>query len=98
MMTIVTHVELKPGTEREWDRTMRERLQAAEGRPGWVAGQLLRPVDKPQARVIVGTWESREAWEAWHRDAAFRETRARRRSGGTTWWRSAVSPPDGSLA
>ena len=68
MMTIVTHVELKPGAEREWDRTMRERLQAAEGRPGWVAGQLLRPVDKPQARVIVGTWESREAWEAWHHE------------------------------
>jgi len=77
MVTIVTHVELKPGAESEWDRTMHERLRAAEGRPGWVAGILLQPVDKPNARVIVGTWESRDAWVAWHRDAAFRETRTR---------------------
>jgi heme-degrading monooxygenase HmoA len=77
MMTIVSHVELKPGTEGDWDRTMHERLRAAEEREGWVAGQLLRPVDKPQDRVIVGTWLSREHWEAWHRDAAFRETRTR---------------------
>src|SRR4026207_1587279 len=77
MMTIVSHVELKPGTEGEWDRTMHERLRAAEGRSGWVAGQLLRPVDKPQDRVIVGTWQRREDWEAWHRDAGVQGTRAR---------------------
>jgi heme-degrading monooxygenase HmoA len=77
MMTIVTHVELKPGAEGEWDRAMHERLRAAEERDGWVAGQLLRPIDKPHDRVIVGTWQSREAWEAWHRDATFRETRTR---------------------
>jgi len=77
MMTIVTHVEVKPGSEAQWDKTMHERLRAAEQRPGWIAGQLLRPVDKPHDRVIVGTWESRDAWEAWHRDPAFRETRGR---------------------
>jgi heme-degrading monooxygenase HmoA len=77
MMTVVTHVQLKPGTEGEWDRTMHERLRAAEGREGWVAGQLLRPLDRPQERVIVGTWQSRQHWEAWHRDPAFRDTRAR---------------------
>ena len=75
MLTVVTLVDLNPGTEDEWDRTMHERLRAAEGRPGWVAGQLLRPVDKPHARMIVGTWQSRDAWEAWHRDPAFRQTR-----------------------
>jgi heme-degrading monooxygenase HmoA len=94
MVTIVTHVELKPGSESEWDRTMHERLRAAEGRPGWVAGQLLRPVDKPQARVIVGTWHSRDAWEAWHRDAAFRETRQRldglEAQPAQEWWHDVV--------
>jgi len=25
----------------------------------------------------VGTWQRREDWEAWHRDAAFQETRTR---------------------
>ena len=77
MMTIVSHVELKPGNEAEWDRAMHERLRAAEGRDGWVAGQLLRPIDKPHDRVIVGTWQSRQHWEAWHRDPAFEKTRQR---------------------
>ena len=94
MMTIVSHVELKPGTEQEWDRAMHERLRAAEGRPGWIAGQLLRPVDKPNARVIVGTWESRDAWQAWHRDAAFRETRQRldglEARPAEDWWHEVV--------
>jgi heme-degrading monooxygenase HmoA len=94
MVTIVTHIELKAGAEREWDRTMHERLRAAEGRPGWVAGQLLRPVDTPHARVIVGTWESREAWEAWHEDAAFRDTRKRldglEAKPAQEWWHEVV--------
>jgi hypothetical protein len=37
MLAIVTHVQLKPGSEGVWDRAMRDRLRAAEGRPGWVA-------------------------------------------------------------
>ena len=94
MMTVVTHVELKPGTESEWDRTMHERLLAAEGREGWVAGQLLRPVDKPHQRVIVGTWRSRAHWETWHRDPAFRETRTRldalEARPAQEWWHEVV--------
>ena len=76
-MTVVTHVPLKPGSEDEWDSLMLERMHAARKHAGWVGGQLLRPLDKPHDRVIVGTWESRDAWEAWHRDPTFRETRSR---------------------
>jgi heme-degrading monooxygenase HmoA len=94
MMTIVTHVELRPGSEGEWDRTMHERLRAAERRDGWVAGQLLRPVDKPHDRVIVGTWHGREHWEAWHRDPAFQETRKRldglEARPAQEWWHEVV--------
>jgi len=36
MMTIVTHVHLNEGVEREWDAAMRARLSAAKKRPGWV--------------------------------------------------------------
>lgn len=77
MMTIVTHVHLKVGTEPEWDAAMKERLNAAHERPGWVGGQLLIPLDRPSGRVIIGTWQSRSDWEAWHQDPAFKETRER---------------------
>lgn len=77
MMTVVTYVTLKPGDEPEWDEAMRERFAAAQEQPGWIRGQVLIPVETLNQRVIVGTWESRAAWEAWHADEAFVETRAR---------------------
>jgi len=50
MMTIVTHVHLREGAERDWDAAMRTRLSAARKASGWVGGQLLRPADKPDRR------------------------------------------------
>lgn len=77
MMTVITRVRLTAGSESDWDETMRDRLKAAHDRPGWVGGQLLTPVDGPNRRVIVGTWQSRADWKAWHDDPAFLETRRR---------------------
>ena len=77
MMTIVTYVTLKEGTEPEWDAQMRERMFAARHQPGWINGQLLIPLDSVNRRVIVGTWQTRAHWEAWHNDPAFTDTRRR---------------------
>jgi heme-degrading monooxygenase HmoA len=77
MMTIVTHVTLKQGTEPAWDAAMRDRLEAARQQPGFRGAQLMMPLDRLDKRIIIGTWETRAAWEAWHADAAFAETRAR---------------------
>lgn len=76
-MTVVTLVTLKQGSEPEWDAAMRERLDAAEGQAGWKGGQLCMPADRLDQRVVIGTWETRAHWEAWHEDAAFAETRQR---------------------
>jgi heme-degrading monooxygenase HmoA len=77
METVITRLSLKDGAEQEWDATMSDRMKAAESQAGWIGGQLLKPVDEPSARVIVGTWETRAHWEAWHGEEAFRETRER---------------------
>jgi heme-degrading monooxygenase HmoA len=77
MMTIVTYIRLKEGAEPEWDAAMRERLAAATGQSGWIGAQLLTPADSANKRVIIGTWQTRADWEAWHRDEAFAETRKR---------------------
>ncbi len=76
-MTIVTRVTLKDGAAPEWDAAMRDRLSAARGQAGWISGQLLIPVDRLNERAIVGTWQTRAHWEAWHHDEAFAETRVR---------------------
>ncbi len=77
MMTVITHVELRPGSEPEWDEAIQERLEAAHEEPGWISGQLLIPLDALHARVIVGAWETRADWERWHESEAFTATRKR---------------------
>jgi heme-degrading monooxygenase HmoA len=77
MMTVITRVSLKAGTEPEWDEAMRERQANVQDQPGWVGGQMLIPLDHPNQRVIVGTWMTRGDWEAWHEDPAFKDTRQR---------------------
>jgi heme-degrading monooxygenase HmoA len=77
MMTVITHVTLNEGAEPEWDRAMVERLAGARAREGWVRGQILMPLEGMNQRVIVGTWQSRADWEAWHQDPTFTATAAR---------------------
>jgi heme-degrading monooxygenase HmoA len=91
-MTVITHhVLCDDASAQEWDTAMYERLSAARSQPGWIGGQLLRALNDRLLRTIVGTWESRDAWESWHGEDAFRETRGRldglqSRPSETTWY------------
>jgi heme-degrading monooxygenase HmoA len=90
METVITRVALNAGAESDWDAVMRNRMTVAEASQGWVGGCILRPVDDRNVRLIVGLWETRSAWEQWHRDPAFRETAERlegleRDAGDASW-------------
>jgi len=74
MMTVMTYLTLKQGAEPEWDRIMATRLSTASERGGWTRGEILMPLGDLNKRVIVGTWESRADWEAWHEDPMFKDT------------------------
>jgi len=75
VVTVVTYVTLREGTEPEWDARMRERMESAKERPGWIGGQVLIPFEALNERVIIGTWDTRAHWEAWHADETFVQTR-----------------------
>ncbi len=95
-MTVITETTLEPGREAEWDRAFQERLADARNQPGWHGLQLLIPLDAPNRRVVVGTWESRAAWEAWHATETFQRTRqpmneADRTDGQERWFEVASS-------
>ena len=77
MMTIVSRVRVAEGQEPDWDEALRERLAAARTQPGFVGVQLCIPLDALNERVIIGTWETRADWEAWHGAEPFLETRRR---------------------
>ncbi len=94
MMTIVTHVKVKANDEPAWDAAMQERIEAAREQPGFVAVQLCIPADSMNERVIIGTWETRADWEAWHNTEEFQQTRAQLEEPGATtrreWWHEVV--------
>jgi heme-degrading monooxygenase HmoA len=39
--------------------------------------QLCLPLEAPDERVVIGSWETRAAWEAWNESDAFQSTRKR---------------------
>jgi heme-degrading monooxygenase HmoA len=94
MMTVVTHVRIAQGQEPEWDSAMRERVAGAKEQAGFVSVQLCIPADALNERVVIGTWQSRADWEAWHETETFRTTRERmdrcevERKG--EWWHEVV--------
>src|SRR4029078_10160696 len=75
MVTVVTRVRIRDGREAEWDEVFGDRARAARAQDGFRCVKLCCPEGAPSECVIVGTWETRENWQAWHRDEAFLETR-----------------------
>lgn len=91
MMTVITSLSLREGSEPEWDAAMRTRLENADGRVGFLGSQLLAPLDGLSGRVVVGTWSTRSDWEAWHNDPEFLSSRQlldqlQEGSGETKWF------------
>ncbi|MBA2454748.1 MAG: antibiotic biosynthesis monooxygenase [Chloroflexia bacterium] len=75
MMTVITETSVQPGQESAWDQAFKTRSEDAQQQSGWVATQLLIPVDDRQKRVVVGTWQDQESWERWHTTESFQRTR-----------------------
>ena len=94
MESVITRVVVNDGAESEWETVMRDRMAAAESSPGWIGGSIFAPEGEPGARLIVGLWETRDAWERWHDAPAFRDTAERLRGlegdTGTPAWHAVV--------
>jgi heme-degrading monooxygenase HmoA len=74
-MTVITETIVREGQEDAWDRAYHQRAAEARSQPGWIALQLLIPIDEPRKRVVFGTWQDRDAWETWHATDGFQRTR-----------------------
>lgn len=75
MLSVITETIVKPGRETDWDAAYHERAADARNQEGWVDLHLLVPLDDRRRRVVVGTWQQREAWQRWHETASFHRTR-----------------------
>ncbi len=77
MKTVITRIKVQQGQETAWDDAFRSRVEAAKKQEGFVAAHVCVPVEAPDERLVIGTWETETAWRAWHDDDAFRATRRR---------------------
>jgi heme-degrading monooxygenase HmoA len=75
--TVITRIKVQQGQEDAWDDVFRSRVEAAKQQEGFVAAHVCVPVEAPDERLVIGTWETEAAWRAWHDDDAFRTTRRR---------------------
>lgn len=94
MLTVITETTIRQGSAAEWDRAYHERAADARSQPGWVDLHLLIPEDDERTRVVVGIWQDRLAWEAWHATDTFQRTRsaldaATESHGSERWFRVA---------
>ena len=91
MLSVITETIVKAGRESDWDAAYHERAADARNQEGWIDLHLLIPLDEPSHRVVVGTWQDREAWERWHETETFLRTRDRlddatQSTGGDRWF------------
>ena len=57
--------KIKPGTEGEFKRIMREVLSGAARVDGFISGETLRAVDDPTVHVTISQWKDLSSWNAW---------------------------------
>ncbi|MEB3861242.1 MAG: antibiotic biosynthesis monooxygenase [Desulfurococcales archaeon] len=76
---------IRPGSLEAFERVVeafRNRAGLVEGSPGFMGLQVLANRERLEVLVIT-TWESREAYEAWVESSRFREAHSRARSSGS---------------
>ncbi|MDQ7843634.1 MAG: antibiotic biosynthesis monooxygenase family protein [Armatimonadota bacterium] len=72
MIRSIIRLQVAAGREREFEETFRARgvLALAREVAGLRSGELLRPLRPGDPYVVIATWDSPAAYDAWVRSAA----------------------------
>ena len=65
MFVFISHLTVPPEDQAELERHFRERSRLADGFPGFLYLQLLRPQAGTATHTFLTAWESREAFRAY---------------------------------
>ncbi|MBW2031153.1 MAG: antibiotic biosynthesis monooxygenase [Deltaproteobacteria bacterium] len=53
------------GKEKDLLPLLLELRTQAMRQPGYISGETLRSVTSPEDLLVIGTWQTKEAWEQW---------------------------------
>jgi len=71
MITVANRLYVKPEHADAFETVFRERAGLVDGMPGFVANQVLRPVNEGEPYIVLTTWTSRDTFMGWIRSDAF---------------------------
>lgn len=73
---ILIERKIKPGTEAEFKKLMREVLSTAAHAHGFISGETLQSVDDPTVHVTISLWKDMASWNAWLNSAERKKKQA----------------------
>jgi heme-degrading monooxygenase HmoA len=62
---ILIQRKVKPGKEKELIEVVRELRSQAMHAEGFISGETLRCIEDPSVHLVISTWQSLDAWNAW---------------------------------
>ena len=65
MFVVANRVPVAAGWEKEFEQRFQNRAGQIDKQAGFVRMQVLKPVSDDAPYIVLTTWESREAFDAW---------------------------------
>jgi len=76
MITVANRIQVAPENAEAFERAFRDRAGLVDRVPGFVRNQVLRPLREGEPYVVLTTWRSHEAFQAWTKSESFRQAHA----------------------
>ncbi len=67
MIKVLIERHLLEGLEAEYQAASKSLLQGCMAFPGYISGESLRDIERPNHRVIITLWSSLSAWQQWEK-------------------------------
>ena len=65
MIKIIIERRIMPGLEEEYEVAARDVMRASLTAPGFVGGECLHELDRPERRLLITEWRDLKAWKEW---------------------------------
>jgi heme-degrading monooxygenase HmoA len=77
MFVVMNRISVNTDYATVFEERFRNRAAEVDSMPGFVRTVVLRPASPDDPYVVMTTWESKQAFEAWTQSDAFRRGHAR---------------------
>lgn len=65
LVKILIRRKFKPGSEEQVKALLTKFRGGAMNRPGYVSGETMVNFDDPSEQLVIGTWQTMDAWLEW---------------------------------